>query len=132
MLRYGYLPSDYHPMMLVLGEANDLDALAAVLVDFAGQPRTVALDALVPAHPANQAGIELRLGPAGLHHGEGEGRYVWELTPEAARAFADQVGALAAPETTAGSEQLESGCAGEIPVKVSRGEFTEDFLIATH
>jgi hypothetical protein len=32
-------------------------------------------------------------------------------------------------DTKSGSEILELGSEGEIPVKVSRGEFTDDFLV---
>jgi hypothetical protein len=33
-------------------------------------------------------------------------------------------------EAKSGSEILEVGSEGEIPVKISRGEFTDDFLIS--
>jgi hypothetical protein len=35
MLRVGFLPSDFNPMMLMLGEAEDLRLLAGVLRRFA-------------------------------------------------------------------------------------------------
>jgi hypothetical protein len=53
---------------------------------------------------------------------------VWRLDAERAGAFADQISQLAVPARTAGSEMLECTTAEEIPVKVSRGEYTEDFL----
>jgi len=132
MLRYGYLPSDYHPMMLLLGEQRDLERLAEVLAEFARCPRTVPLSDLVMVHPAAHVTIALQPGATGLQPGPRAGDYVWGMTADAAAAFAELVGALARPECSAGSEQLEVGAAGEIPVKVSRGEFTDDFLVETH
>ena len=46
MLRLGFLPSDFNPMLLMLGEAEDLRALAGVLRRFAREGGTVALDEL--------------------------------------------------------------------------------------
>jgi len=53
---------------------------------------------------------------------------VWRLDAERAGAFADQISQLAVPTRAAGSEILECTTAEEIPVKVSRGEYTDDFL----
>ena len=39
MLRFDYLPSDFNPMFLFLGERQDLTALARLLRSFAGSPR---------------------------------------------------------------------------------------------
>jgi hypothetical protein len=46
MLRLGFLPSDFNPMLLMLGETEDLRALGGVLRRFARQGGTVALDEL--------------------------------------------------------------------------------------
>ena len=132
MLRYDFLPSDYHPMMLLLGEQEDLSRLAQGLTDFADKLLPVCLDTLVSVHPAMQVSIELRQDPPGLRPGKDPDCFVWGLSSDLAHAFAGQVRRLSRPDTTAGSEQLETGAAGEIPIKVSRGEFTEDFLVGTH
>ena len=58
------------------------------------------------------------------------GRFVWKLTDWQARRIADRIELLSAPDSKSGSEILENGSDGEIPVKVSRGEFTDDFLIS--
>jgi hypothetical protein len=55
-------------------------------------------------------------------------RFVWRLDTERASAFADQIDQLATASLTAGSELLECTTEEEIPVKVSRGEYTDDFL----
>ena len=46
MLRIGFLPSDFNPMVLMLGEAEDLRLLAGVLRQFAREQSDVRLDRL--------------------------------------------------------------------------------------
>ena len=46
MLRVGFLPSDFNPMVLMLGEAEDLRLLAGVLRRFAREQTDVRLDEL--------------------------------------------------------------------------------------
>ena len=132
MLRYDFLPSDYHPMMLLLGEQEDLSRLADGLSDFAAQLQPVYLDTLVKVHPSMQLRIELRPDLPGLRHGTEPDCFVWGLTPDLANAFAGQMRTLSQLDMMAGSEQVETGVAGEIPVEVSRGEFTDDCLVGTH
>ncbi|MGD9922435.1 MAG: hypothetical protein AB7V13_13480 [Pseudorhodoplanes sp.] len=53
--------------------------------------------------------------------------FTWSLEPWQAEAFADMVEELADPECKSGSAMLEAAH-GEIKVKVSLGEYTDDFL----
>ena len=41
MMRIGFLPSDFNPMILMLGEAEDCRALGGVLRGFAREARDV-------------------------------------------------------------------------------------------
>jgi hypothetical protein len=133
MLRLGFLPSDFNPMLLALGEAEDLRALGGVLRRFARQGGSVALDELAFC-AAWRTRVMLTdaaaatAHPWGLHAGDGDGCFVWRLDAARASAFAELVEVLAAPGRIAGSEMLECGTEEEIPVKVSRGEYTDDFL----
>ena len=132
MLRLGFLPSDFNPMLLMLGEAEDLRALAGVLRRFAREGGGVALDEMAFC-AAWRTQVTLSAGtdpgkPPGLHPLDDTGCFVWRLDAIRASAFAELVEALAAPGQVAGSEMLECGIAEEIPVKVSRGEYTDDFL----
>jgi hypothetical protein len=133
MLRLGFLPSDFNPMLLMLGEAEDLRALAGVLRQFARQGGSVALDELAFCAAWRTrvmlVGTGIEAGdPPGLHPGQGAGCFVWRLDAARAAAFAELVEMLAAPGRIAGSEMLECGIAEETPVKVSRGEYTDDFI----
>jgi hypothetical protein len=128
MLRVGFLPSDFNPMVLMLGEADDLRMLAGVLRRFAHEQADVRLDELAfCAAPRTAVTITASLGPQGIHPGA-DGRFTWRLQAHQATAFADQIDQLAVPSRAAGSEILECTTEEEIPVKVSRGEYTEDFL----
>jgi hypothetical protein len=133
MLRYSFLPSDFNPVVLFLGEAEDLAQLSATLRDFAAAPRR--LDLAEAGFPTGSEGVSVILatdGQPGMRRMTAAG-FVWTLTPEEALAYAGQVEELAEPENLAGSEMLgpeaENPLQG-LPVKVSRGEYRDDFIRA--
>ncbi|GEM_PF-1340401 len=128
MLRIGYLASDYNPMMLMLGEAEDFRALAGVLRHFARTPVDTRLDTLGFCRPyRTRLTLTASDGPPGIQP-EGLDEFVWRLDPPRAGGFAGQAENLTGPGVVAGSEMLECGIGEEIPVKLSRGEYTDDFL----
>jgi hypothetical protein len=123
MLRIAFLPSDFNPMVLVLGESEDLHRLAATLRRFAREPVDTPLEAARISLTASQ-------GPFGIHPAGEPGALIWRLNAALAESFADRIDRLAQPARLAGSEILECTTGEEIPVKVSRGEYTDDFLLA--
>jgi hypothetical protein len=130
MLRFEYMPSDFHPVFLFLGEGPDLAALARLLRRFAESPQTFAVAERIPGATSRD---ELVLTPAD----DGEfgmrdlgGRFAWKLTDWQAQRIAERIELLTPADNKSGSEIVEIGSEGEIPVKVSRGEFTDDFLIS--
>ena len=129
MMRIGFLPSDFNPMILMLGEAEDCRALAGVLRAFARHPKDVPFDSL---GFCRQAGTDLMLtataGPIGVEPAPG-GTFLWRIPPDLAAAFADRLEDLAEPGRVAGSEELDCGTEEGIRIKVSRGEYTDDFLL---
>jgi hypothetical protein len=128
MLRYEYMPSDFHPLFLFLGEGADLAALAKLLRRFAEHPEPIAVAERIPGATSRDA---LLLTPAENEFGMRDlgGRFAWKLTGWQAEQIAERVELLTHRDSKSGSEILEIGSEGEIPVKVSRGEFTDDFLI---
>jgi len=131
MMRIGFLPSDFNPMVLMLGEAEDFRALGGVLRGFSRQPEDVRLDELgFCAAARTRLLLTASAGPLGVHSAPDEG-YIWRIDPARAVGFASQVDALAEPGRLAGSEILECSIEDEIPVKLSRGEYTDDFLLLT-
>lgn len=126
MLRVAFLPSDFHPMVLMLGEAEDLRLLAGALRRFAREKEDTSVDSLGFVSARTKLMLTGSPGPRGVQMAE-DG-LMWRVDDGAALVFADQVDDLAAPARLAGSEILACGPADEIPVKVSRGEYTDDFL----
>lgn len=129
MLRYEYMPSDFNPMFLILGDAPDLAELAAALRRFAGGAGNMMLSDEVPEFRPR---TPLSIVPADREFGlrKVEQSFVWYLNAWQALNVADRIEALASEDIRSGSDIIEIGSEGEIPVKVSRGEFTDDFLIA--
>ncbi len=130
MLRIGFLPSDFNPMLLMLGEPEDLRTLGGVLRQFARDGGTTRLDELAfCAARGTRVMLTDDAGPPGLHAvPDAADAFVWRLDTKRAVAFAEQVDDLAAASRKAGSELLECTQEEETPVKVSRGEYTDDFL----
>ena len=128
MLRFEYMPSDFHPLFLFLGEAADLAALAKLLRCFAENPQAIAVAERIPGATSRNA---LVLTPADHEFGMRDlgGLFAWKLTDWQAARIAERIELLTPSDNKSGSEIVEIGSEGEIPVKVSRGEFTDDFLI---
>ena len=128
MLRFEYMPSDFHPLFLFIGEGADLAALAKLLRRFADNPQEISV---VGRIPGATSGAELILAPADDEFGMRDvgGKFTWKLNNWQAARIAERIEGLTPKDNKSGSEILEVGSEGEIPVKVSRGEFTDDFLI---
>jgi hypothetical protein len=130
MMRIGFLPSDFNPMILMLGEAEDCRALGGVLRTFAREGADISFTGL---NFCQVTGPDLLLtaaaGAPGVQRCEGHA-FIWRVPPELAAGFADRLDDLAGSARTAGSEALDCGIEDGITVKVSRGEYTDDFLSA--
>lgn len=131
MLRFSFLPSDFHPMVLILGEASDLKVLTRGLREFARSSSNVKLHETAGFAPSD---TQLTLVSAAVAEGVRpvsvkDKVFRWVLDAEAAEYFADLVDELTQPDVKSGSQRLECELMGEIPVKISRGEFTDAFLV---
>jgi hypothetical protein len=129
MVRIRFMPSDFHPLLLVLGDRGDLRDLAALLDRFADEDGDVGLDTV-----AVPTSTKVRMTKASDRFGlwpepSGEDSFVWRLSPSIAQDFRDIILELAEERHASGSETLQYGSIGEVPVKVSHGEFTDDFLL---
>lgn len=128
MMRIGYLPSDFNPMILMLGEAEDCRALGGVLRRFSHDGQAVDFAGL---GFCRLHGTGLRLAAASGHGAveqTGARSFVWRLPAAEAAAFADRLDDLAGPGRLAGREHFEGDTRDGIAVAVSRGEYTDDFL----
>jgi hypothetical protein len=128
MMRIGFLPGDFNPMILMLGEAEDIRALGGVLRRFARDGMDVRFGAL---GFCRVVGREVLLtaadGTPGMEATDAHA-FKWRVPANLAAGFADRLEDLAEPGRVAGSEDLDCGTADGIAVKVSRGEYTDDFL----
>jgi hypothetical protein len=130
MLRYEHMPSDFQPIFLFIGEAEDLAKLAGLLQRFARNPTATAVADAIPGAisrsivtlvPADQEEFGMR---------ERDEKFEWLLNGWQADRIAERIALLTPSHNKSGSEIVEVGSDGEIPVKVSLGEFTDDFLIS--
>lgn len=131
MLRFDHLPSDFNPMFLFLGEKQDLVTLANLLRSFAGSPRLLDVGEQLRG---SRSRTTLRLVPAegdAANFGMQRDRdgFRWVLNGWQAQKIAERIELLTPAHQKSGSDIIELGVDGEIPVKVSLGEFTDDFLV---
>jgi hypothetical protein len=129
MLRFEYMPSDFQPIFLFIGEGPDLAALAQLLRRFAEDPREIAVGDSI-ANAKWSAPLTLAPGDGEFGMRDLGGKFSWKLNDWQATRIAERIDLLAPAGMKSGSDILELGSEGEIPVKISRGEFTDDFLIS--
>ena len=129
MLRFEYMPSDFNPLFLFIGEGADLAALAKLLRRFADHPQEISVVERIPGATSQ---TPLVLAPAGDEFGMRDlgGSFRWKLNGWQAARVAERIDLLTAQELKSGSDIIEVGSDGESPVKVSRGECTDDVLIS--
>ena len=135
MLRMRYMPCDFHPLLLVLGNADELRRFSGLLSRFADNGQSVELTSEgVFSEDTRVVLRELESSTSerpGLWAAESGARPVleWCLSRETAGAFAEDVLKTANGESLAGSSTLECEVLNEVRVKVSFGEFEEQFLL---
>ena len=129
MLRFEYMPSDFQPIFLFIGEGPDLADLARLLRRFAEKPQEIVVGDSIPNAKWS---APLMLAPADGAFGMRDlgGKFSWNLNDWQATRIAERIDLLTPADHKSGSEIFEVGSEGEIPVKVSRGEFTDDFLVS--
>ena len=129
MLRFNYMPSDFHPIFLFLGDADDLSALAGVLRRFAKDQKERSVSEAIP-NSKSRTGLTLAPGQDEFGMREVNGSFKWLLNAWQAGQIAERIDLLTPADHKSGSDLFEVGSEGEIPVKVSRGEFTDDYLVS--
>jgi hypothetical protein len=112
MMRIGFLPSDFNPMLLMLGEAEDFRALGGLLHSFARQPVDTRLDTLGFCAATRTRVMLIASDRCVGIFAESDG-FAWRIDPQ--RAFAARADALAELGRVAGSEMLECSTEEEIP-----------------
>jgi hypothetical protein len=132
MLRFSYLPSDFNPMLLVLGEADDFRQLAALLRIVGRGGGAIALETTsFSASGDTRVRVATDGGPPGLTVIDGaEKQLQWILDPATADISASVVAELADPARLAGSAIIDAQPSERgVAVKFSLGEFADNFLL---
>lgn len=129
MLRFDFMASDFNPHFLILGDGGELGRLASSLRTYSDDLAPVDL---AKHFPDCATTVSLVLAPAeeaeqGLHR-MGSASFRWGLLGWQALIIAEGIEKVRAERS--GSQIFELGAEGEIPVKVSHGEFTDDFLVS--
>lgn len=135
MLRFDYMPSDFNALFLFLGDHDDLGALASLLRDFADEPRTIDVRSAIPSAGGRTPLTLVREEGSDASYGmraDDEKTFSWRLNSWQASQIAARIDALTPTDNKSGNDIFELGIPGEIPVKVSLGEFTENFLTPRH
>ena len=135
MLRMRYMPCDFHPLLLVLGNATELLTFSGLLLKFAsdGRPQNLSRvgvfteDTCVIMQELAQESDQdpgLWVTKAGMRP-----VLEWRLSKVLAEKFSAEVLAIANGPSRAGSTILECQVLNEIRIKVSFGEFEDCFLL---
>lgn len=133
MLRMSFMPCDFHPILLVLGDTDDLLNFSRTLRGFSKNGRTTSLndaglfstDSTVTLSEIN---LDMGVKPGLWPSGKATGDLIWRIPKSYAAVFADDVADLANSGDLAGSALLECEVANEIKVKVSVGEWEDHYL----
>lgn len=133
MLRMSFMPSDFHPILLVLGTPDQLGHLVTAFETFSEQGGSLALtdhgifstDTRVTIEECDLDGQDK---PGLWQAAKGSTDLIWRLPKRYAWIFANEVANLAGSGEVAGSVTLECDQLGEIRAKVSIGEWEEDYL----
>ncbi|MAS03855.1 MAG: hypothetical protein CL534_04080 [Ahrensia sp.] len=133
MLRMSFMPSDFHPILLILGTPEQLQNLVAAFETFSEQGGLLSLnenglfstDTTVSLEECALEGSEK---PGLWQVSAGSTDLVWRLPKRFAWIFANEVANLANSGEVAGSVTLECDQLGEIRAKVSIGEWEDSYL----
>lgn len=133
MLRMSFMPSDFHPILLVLGDRIELMAIADILREFARDGRTRNLSEIEIF--SSDTVVELvehteleKEKPGLIRKNDQPGCFEWKLPRSYAADFADDISILVEKGEVAGSVTLECEVLDEIVVKISFGEWEDGYL----
>ncbi|QLM09559.1 hypothetical protein HVV52_18225 [Escherichia fergusonii] len=133
MMRCHYLPSDFHPLLLIVCEREELTLLSALLTTFAKDEISLAIN--------EQSFVEYCSSPLIIEKvaiGDGVGitkpdystqPLHWKLEKHIAAEYSATLEELAGQGTLSGSCFLEIGYIDEVRVKVTFGEFDDSWLL---
>lgn len=130
MLRIGFMPSDFHPLLLVLGNSEDLSFFSKLLDEFSHTGSSIELSSIDNVYADIAVSLTEDSGRQGLWKRRDDDRHLdWLLSRSDAAHFSAQVKELLQNDNKSGSVMLEFGYVNETKVKVSLGEYEDTFLV---
>src|SRR5215469_14685809 len=117
MLRFEYMPSDFNPVFLFLGEGPDLAALARLLRRFAERPQAFVVAERIPGARSRNRLVLMPPDDGEFGMRDLGDCFAWKLTDWQAERIAERIELLTPEDNRSGSEMLEIGSDAEIPVK---------------
>lgn len=133
MLRMSFMPSDFHPILLILGAKPELIKFSNILEDFSKKGTNVSLtDSGVFSTDTSVELLEIKAGsndaPGVWRSPDDDNKLIWKLPKNFAWIFGNEVANLAMSGECAGSVTLECEVLNEIRIKVSVGEWEDHYL----
>lgn len=133
MLRFHYMPSDFHPLLLIVGERSDISVLGDLFSSFSQSRHETRVDSL-PSFGYQSIGITIVPVDSNDSRGvilspEGGESMIWELSSDKALEYAEEIAEIVDGKSKSGSCFLEIGYVGEIRAKVVFGEFDDSYLL---
>lgn len=125
MLKIVYMPSDFHPLVLVHTDKIGLSKVIRALGNIAS---VQAAETFLVSEGANAVRLIIQNDSAEVRlriHGE---TLYWQLTAALASYYTSELTAFLKRDEPSGSVILEQGVLNEIPVKVTIGEFDDTFF----
>lgn len=133
MLRFHYMPSDFHPLLLIVGERSDVSQLQEFFYALSINPRDIDIKELAfvtsATHDVTIKLVQDHRTRGLILHRTPELRLEWEIDRETAEMFADEIAESLESGNKSGSSFLEIGYVGEIRAKVMFGEFDDSYLL---
>jgi hypothetical protein len=129
VLRFVYLPDAYEPTVVLWGPATAILILGSLLKELTASPRPIRLSKIDFCLPVDNTEMVIWLGARalGMRPPEGKKRILrWELDPARAEHFARLLDVVAGTGSPC-HHYLECDAKGELTVKVSIGEYGDDF-----
>lgn len=133
MLRFHYMPSDFHPLLLIVGERSDISQLQEFFYELSLNPHDVSIDELPfvssTTFKVTVKFIDDKTSKGLILHRIPEKHLDWEIDKETATVFAEELRESIESDNKSGSCFLEIGYVGEIRAKVMFGEFDDSYLL---
>lgn len=125
MLRIAYMPSDFHPLVLIHADRIGVSEVIQALKTTAGSKSD---EVLLTSDSANTNRLIINGDASEVRLVISKDTLYWQIPSDMASYYASELMAFNKRDEPSGSVLLEQGVLGEMPVKVTLGEFDDAFF----